>query len=195
MLQKQGYDITEYENISMNEVNTMIKNSQLDMFITKSKSKKKVYVCYYLGKSQTFKSISKQHINDLISDENLYNKDYLTKDDDLIIISANDINETITTHINNIFLTKGIFITVISIKRLQFNILNHDVVPNHRILTSDEINEIKEQYNILDTSQLPEISRYDPVSQCIGIRPGDVCEITRQSKTAILSKYYRVCVQ
>ena len=53
---------------------------------------------------------------------------------------------------------------------------------------------IKQLYNITNDSQFPEISRYDPVAQVIGIRPGQICEITRPSKTAISSKYYRICI-
>ena len=60
---------------------------------------------------------------------------------------------------------------------------------------SNEILEvIKQLYNITNDSQFPEISRYDPVAQVIGIRPGQICEITRPSKTAISSKYYRICI-
>ena len=50
------------------------------------------------------------------------------------------------------------------------------------------------RYNITDKVQFPDISRFDPVAQVIGLRPGQVCEITRASKTAIESKYYRVCI-
>ena len=42
--------------------------------------------------------------------------------------------------------------------------------------------------------QWPEISRFDPVAQAIGLRPKKVCEITRASETAITSKYYRMCI-
>jgi DNA-directed RNA polymerase subunit H (RpoH/RPB5) len=50
------------------------------------------------------------------------------------------------------------------------------------------------KYNISDMTQFPDISRFDPVSQAIGLRPDQLCEITRSSKTAIESKYYRVCI-
>jgi DNA-directed RNA polymerase subunit H (RpoH/RPB5) len=62
-------------------------------------------------------------------------------------------------------------------------------------LSEEEVEEVKIKYNINKLSQLPEISRFDPVAQVIGIRPGQVCEIIRSSKTAVNSKYYRVCIQ
>ena len=50
------------------------------------------------------------------------------------------------------------------------------------------------KYNITDKVQFPDISRFDPVARVIGLRPGQVCNITRASKTAIETNYYRVCV-
>ena len=79
-------------------------------------------------------------------------------------------------------------------KSLQYNILEHEYVPDHRILSAIDVAKIKQLYNITNDSQFPEISRYDPVAQVIGIRPGQICEITRPSKTAISSKYYRICI-
>jgi DNA-directed RNA polymerase subunit H (RpoH/RPB5) len=72
--------------------------------------------------------------------------------------------------------------------------LDNILVPKHRILTTEEVKEIKKKFNITDKSQFPDISRFDPVAQVIGIRPGQICEITRPSKTAIQGNYYRICV-
>ena len=80
----------------------------------------------------------------------------------------------------------------------------NDAVKNIDVTTEISINEfqdaeqevlkIKERYNIMSDAQFPDISRFDPVAQVIGLRPGQVCEITRSSKTAIETKYYRVCI-
>ena len=56
-------------------------------------------------------------------------------------------------------------------------------------------NSIFKKFNIINVKQLPDISRFDPVAQAIGMRPGDICCIERPSKTAIISKYYRYCTQ
>ena len=50
------------------------------------------------------------------------------------------------------------------------------------------------KYNIQNDAQFPDISRFDPVSQAICLRPGQVCEIMRPSKTAVFAPYYRLCV-
>ena len=67
------------------------------------------------------------------------------------------------------------------------------LVPKHRVLNEDEKTSIKKFYNIVNDNEFPTISRFDPVSQVLGIKPGQVFEIERSSKTAIVSKFYRIC--
>ena len=52
---------------------------------------------------------------------------------------------------------------------------------------------MRKKYNITSDSELPEISRFDPVAKAIGIRPKEVCEILRPSKTSVITKFYRLC--
>jgi len=42
--------------------------------------------------------------------------------------------------------------------------------------------------------QLPEVSRFDPHSLAMCLRPGEVCQYERKSPTAMKTDYYRVCV-
>jgi DNA-directed RNA polymerase subunit H len=194
LLEKQGYNVNDYANFSINEVNNMSTNKQLDMLIEKpvAASKTKMYVQYYLGKV-----LKEQNIQGIIQD--LFNLEeeeeaVLTKNDILFIIIKDDINETLINLLKHIWEQDGIFIIIQSLKRLQFNILNHILVPPHRIMTNEEVENIKKKYNITDNSLFPEISRFDPVAKSIFIRPGEVCEITRPSKSAIESFYYRLCI-
>jgi DNA-directed RNA polymerase subunit H len=189
---KQNYNIDEYSNFSINEVNSMFQNNQLDIKLEKKTKENKAYIHYYLGKNA--KTITAKNLQDIIDDLFMV-EEILTKNDTLFIILKSDINETITNVLKNIWEKDGIFIVIINIQRLQFNILEHSLVPPHRILSEEEVEEVKIKYNINKLSQLPEISRFDPVAQVIGIRPGQVCEIIRSSKTAVNTKYYRVCIQ
>ena len=50
------------------------------------------------------------------------------------------------------------------------------------------------EYNILEESQFPNISRFDPVAVIVAVRPGQVVEIIRSSPTSLTTKYYRLCV-
>jgi DNA-directed RNA polymerase subunit H (RpoH/RPB5) len=118
----------------------------------------------------------------------------LKKTDTLFIIIKDDPNETLVNELKHIWESEGIFIVVENIKRLQFNILNHVLVPPHSVLIDSEVNEVMKRYNITDKAQFPDISRFDPVARVIGLRPGQVCKIDRSSKTAIEAPYYRICV-
>jgi len=194
LMKRQGYNVDDYDKFSINEVNTMKLNNQLDMLLEKNeedettKRKNKIYIKYYLGKM-----IRPANIQEMVDD--LFNLEViLTKDDALFIIIKEDMNETLINELKHIWEKDGIFIIIQNIKRLQFNILDHILVPNHRVMKNSEVSEIMKKYNILDITQFPDISRFDPVAQVIGLRPGQVCEITRSSKTAIESKYYRVCI-
>ena len=189
ILGTQGYDISPYENTSLNEVNIMESTKQLDMILytKKDKKNKKCYVKYHNDKN-----LRPGPIYEMIED--LYNlEQLLTKDDDLIIIVGDEPNEPLIKTLKNLWQQEGIYITVFNIKRLQFNILKHELVPKHTILTEAESDALRKKYNIMNDSQIPDISRFSPVSLAIGIRPGEICEITRPSKTAINSKFYRIC--
>ena len=41
-------------------------------------------------------------------------------------------------------------------------------------MTKIEEEEMKKHYNITENSELPEISRFDPIAQAIGMKPGQV---------------------
>jgi len=194
LMKKQGYNTEDYENFSINDVNSMFQNKQLDILLEKKetdsgeKRKKKIYITYYLAKT-----LRPQNVQEIIDD--LFNlEEVLTKEDTLMIIVKEEMNETLINLLKHIWEQDGILIVIQNIKRLQYNILEHILVPSHRVLTQDECLNIKERYNIMDDTQFPEISRFDPVAQIIGIRPGQVCEIIRPSKTSIQGNYYRICV-
>ena len=194
LMNRQGYNVDDYSNFSVNEVNTMKQNNQLDILLEKNdedettKRKNKIYIKYYLAKM-----IRPANVNEMVDD--LFNLEViLTKDDTLFIIIKEDMNDTLISELKHIWEKDGIFIVIQNIKRLQFNILEHTLVPNHRVMKNSEVSIIMKKYNISDITQFPDISRFDPVAQVIGLRPGQVCEITRDSKTAIESNYYRACI-
>ena len=194
LMKMQGYDTNDYEGFSVNEVNTMKVNNQLDMILEKRETdldlnyKPKIYIRYYLAKS-----LRPQNLQEMIDD--LFNiEEVLGKNDTLFIVVKDEVNETLVNTLKHIWEQDKIFIVIQNLKRLQFNIMKHKLVPPHRVLNNAEVLVIKRRYNIMDDEQFPIISRLDPVAQAIGIRPGRVCEIIRPSKTAILAPYYRICI-
>jgi DNA-directed RNA polymerase subunit H (RpoH/RPB5) len=195
LMEKQGYNVNDYANFSVNEVNSMKQNNQLDMLletsdnnVTPENPKKKIYIRYYLTVRPAAKNIQEM-IDDLF-----ILTETLKKTDTLFIIIKDEPNETLINEIKHIWESEGIFIVIESIKRLQFNILDHTLVPPHRVVLESEVIEIMKKYNITSKTQFPDISRFDPVARVIGLRPGQLCHIIRPSKTAIEANYYRICV-
>ena len=187
LLKEQGYDTSDYEGFSINEVNSMYQSKQMDMLFTNNNNNKKCYVKYHGSKNLKNTTIY-EYIEDLFNIEQI-----LKKTDDLIIIIKDEPNEPLLKLLTNIWEQEGIYLNVFNIKRLQFNILNHQLVPKHKVLTLEQSNEIKKIYNIQNDEQIPSICRFSPPAQAIGLRPGELCEITRPSKTSINSKFYRIC--
>jgi len=208
LMKKQNYDIQGYKGFSVNEVNTMKTNNQLDMILekftpgnkidydekgndeneTEAEQGDKVYIKYYLSKT-----LRPGNLQEMIDD--LFNvEEVLRKKDTLIVVVKDEVNDTLINTIKHIWESENIFIILLPLQRLQFNILEHVFVPEHRILNEGEKIQVKNRYNIANDGEFPELSRFDPVAQAIGIRPGQVCEIIRPSKTAVSAPYYRICI-
>ncbi len=189
LLKSQGYDTEDEIDFSINEIHAMYQNKELDMLLENKDTSKKTYVKYHIH-SGLRPQIIHDIIDDLFHTEELLNPDR----DNLVIITKDPPNDTLTSLLEQIFADDGVYIIIMNIARLQFNILEHEMVPRHEVMTNDEVEEFKKRYNIKNTSVLPTISRFDPVAQAIGIRPNEYCHITRPSKTAIEGHYYRICL-
>jgi DNA-directed RNA polymerase subunit H (RpoH/RPB5) len=195
------YDTTEYNGFSLNEIDAMYAADQLDMLLTSSSTEKtddntvvkpihKTYIKYFL-KNNTLndKSLS------MIVEDLFTLSDTLTKKDTLIIIYDGEPNETLQYHLNHMYNHDGIFVVVHNIKRLQFNLLNHQLVPTVFILDEDEIKQLEQKYHLTKiATQLPEISRFDPMALVVCLRPLQVCRLLRSSPTALTTEYYRICI-
>ncbi len=186
-LEKRGFDVSNYAEFSVNEVNIMMQNSQCDMLV-ENPSGHKVYVKYHINKALR-PSYIYDVVDELFNIENILNK----STDQIIYITKSDPNDTLIKLLNQLYYADNVFISVYNIKRLQFNILEHTLVPEHVILTKEDANELFKKFNITESHELPEISRFDPVAIAIGLRPGEICRINRKSKTAVNSYYYRYC--
>tara|TARA_B110000483_G_C18165564_1_gene531136 strand:+ start:678 stop:1298 length:621 start_codon:yes stop_codon:yes gene_type:complete len=182
----QSYDISSYKNFSISEIDAMYTNDQLDMLIKHSSENKKTYVKFCVHKT-----LRANMIDSIIS--NIYDET-LTKNDNLILIVLDEPNESTCTHLNHIWKNKDIFVVIHNIKRLQYNILEHELVPFMTILDTKTVDILKKDMNLTKISQLPEISRFDPQALAMSLRPGNVCKLTRKSVASMESEYYRVCI-
>ena len=189
LLETRGYDTDEWNDFSINEIQSMYSNNQLDMLLKHKVNNKKIYVKYYiqkkLGKTNVY-----DYVDDIFNVENI-----LDKDDELIIFTKHKPNDTLIKLMKMIYTTDGYFVNIYHMKQYLFNILNHSMVPKHTVYADTGKPALYKKYNITKDSEIPQISRFDPVAQAIGLRPGQICEITRSSPTSITSEFYRICVQ
>jgi DNA-directed RNA polymerase subunit H (RpoH/RPB5) len=188
-LDYQDYDTTEYAGFSINEIDAMFTNSQLDMLVTKKTNQRKAYIKFSLNNKQIRPVELDNIIEDLFMIDNV-----LTKNDVLIVIIEVEPNDSIINRLKYLYDHDGIFVVVHNIKRLQFNILNHKLVPDCAVLDEEAVEALKKKVNIKSTMQLPEISRFDPQALAMCLRPGDVCQFIRDSATALTYNYYRICI-
>lgn len=186
-LKRQNYDISSYNEFSITEIGLMSQNKQLD-FLVENDKKQKIYVKYNI-----WKTLSPSNIHEIVED--LFNlEQVLEKNDKLIIIVKSEPNDTLFNTVKQIFAEEGIYVILYPLKRLQFNILEHTLVPKHTILTNEETDQFKKNFNIKSDSQIPTISRFDPVALAICMKPGNICHILRSSQNSIVGDYYRICI-
>ncbi|MFH8080431.1 MAG: DNA-directed RNA polymerase subunit H [Candidatus Aenigmatarchaeota archaeon] len=77
----------------------------------------------------------------------------------------------------------------------NINILEHELVPKHYIVSEEEKQKILEKYKITKLNQLPQIKSTDPVVKALGAKPGDLIKIIRKSSIAKEVVYYRIVVE
>lgn len=193
-LNYQNFDTSNFNDFSINEIYNMYQNKQLDMLLTRTANpsknikEKKAMVKYHISKSLKPNDIY-GYVEEIFNIEKS-----LSKDDDLILVCGKEEpNETTIKTLKQIWSLNKINIIIWNIKLLQFNILEHILVPKHIVLSPTEDAEFRKRYNIQNDSELPDISRFSNVAMAIGLRPGQICKIIRPSKTAITSDFYRIC--
>lgn len=194
LLAQRGFQVEKYMGYSKNEIDTMVKNATLDMIVVDNEDSptQKMYIKYYLGKSLTVSEI--EHIMEDLY-ENAEETYKLGLADGLVIVVEDEPNKKIQGFLSELFKSRSRFVTVINIKRLQFNVLKHELQPRYiAILTEEERDDMMRTFNVGSVEELPEISRFDPLALALFLRPGQVCKMVRNSPTALSVPYYRACL-
>ncbi len=76
----------------------------------------------------------------------------------------------------------------------KFDVREHELVPEHTLLSEEEAAEILKRYNITP-GQLPKIKTSDVVVKQMGAKPGDILKITRKSLTAGKAVAFRLVIE
>ena len=203
-LTRRGFDTAELMQFSKNEIEAMVKKETMDFMVStlpETQPSRKIYVKYMPYKQSLTTGIVSNIIDDLFDGEAKVSElepevSLDRKTDSVIIVGSENFNDKMKAFVASLFETQGIYISIFSIHSLQYNILEHKLQPEvERILTAEELESLKKEYNFLDAkTQLPEISRFDPLAMSIFLRPGEVVKFMRKSRTAITTPYYRYCI-
>ena len=183
------YSVEDYSNFSINEIDAMYASDQLDMLVSREKDGGKLYIKYCIQLKQLRKENIDQFVEDLFDIEQV-----LEKKDVLVIVTNDDPNDTILQKVKYLYDHSGILVVVRSLQRLQFNILDHELVPPAKILNKQEIEDVKKKFHVEYVAKFPEISRFDPQALALCLRPGDVIKLQRKSNSALYYIHYRTCV-
>lgn len=194
MLEDRGWDTTDYQNYSIDEIDIMLKNisiknkdiSTLDILIKGENNKILVkYVLTTKIRGSYISSLTESLIDDV-----------LEEGDELIIIIMDKLtnDSVLESYFYNLYNKKKIFCQYFWIKKLTYNVTKHETVPKHEILTSEEINAVLQKYNITDVNKFNFIKQNDAVAKYYGMKVGDVCKIIRKSETSGIYINYRLCV-
>lgn len=81
---------------------------------------------------------------------------------------------------------------------MRFNVLEHQLVPEHRLVAEEETDRVLKALKIT-RDQLPKIRKSDPVIQILEkiegpIEEGRIIRVTRVSTTAGVSEAYRLVI-
>lgn len=206
MLDYRGYDISQYNNYINDELKLLLVNGKLDIIVNHRSQNRSLLVHYI---ESTGGKISPKQLKTVLLGLKTQIDDKIINDntDTVIIISNDSITETVKEYANKYYdetLTnddikttspyKGIYIQLFEIKSLLFNIMKHELVPKHTILTDEEYDlEVKKPYKVSRGSNIPLILRSDPAAMFVGLRPKEVCRITRPSETSGIYNNYRYC--
>ena len=196
MLELRGYDVSQYKNFSINEIEAMFKASEkkttaqlgsLDMTVINSLGGR-LHIKYLLAsklRSANFKSLIDEMLDTV-----------LQSGEELIFILKDSVNnmDTFDSMLEGYLTTSNVFIQIFSLDNLLFNITKHELVPKMRIMNPDESASVLERFSA-KPSQMPQILKSDPQAKFLGVRKGDMCEIIRPSETAGYSYTYRMCLQ
>jgi DNA-directed RNA polymerase subunit H (RpoH/RPB5) len=194
-LKNNGYDCSDYEIFCFEEINIMKDTNNLS-FIVKNSLDEKCYVKYEIDTTFKHNVLKKNSILALktdIFDSVDGNEPILSKNDTLFIVTTNYSEDSLHAMIKNSWEQEGIFIVLFNLAHLQINILQHTYVPKHIKMSDEEAREFYKKFNVNET-QIPEISRFDPVARALCLRPKQLCKITRYDKISYKNDYYRICV-
>lgn len=191
MLELRGYDAS-----SCTDDVRFMANGDAVQPIKLSKSDETIELHYEVSSTRTNHKKITTLIKNIIDNRPLAEK---SKNFNIVIVVCDYMTPSVKEAIRILNDKPEIFIQVFPIRALMFNVTKHKLVPKHEKIDKDEysnyLNDFLQSLHINNTSNLPKILESDPVAMFIGLRPGDLCKITRPSKSSGKHTFYRYCIQ
>lgn len=182
MLEDRGYEFYNINKDGYHETLYQNNNTSVDIEVDID-TNKKIKIMYFLAPKFAWNQLKSQFEND--SEEK--NKSYKL----IILVLKDKISQNNIKAIHEL----GYNVEIFDIKELQFNISKHILVPKHTLIKDEKrIKDLIEKYSIKTKYQFPHILKNDPMSRYLGLRSGDVVEISRKSPTAGEYISYRCCL-
>lgn len=201
ILEKRGYDVRSVSSISPAEVAKMASHSVtgqaslIDFVVERTENspapRPRCRVFYWVDTPTRIRI--ERLVNEMISEESS-------------VWSANPVEEEVLIVLNepfhDVFHQTAIrmwgnhkfIVAFFHIKNLINNPTNHIMVPLHRKLNVDEINDVLSRLHMRSKNEFPRILYHiDMQARVLGLIPGDLVEIRRPSPTAGEYVAYRVC--
>ena len=98
LAQKRGYNIEDYDNFTINELNVLWVNNQMDILLENEKEDKKLYIKYHIMNKISPKNIY-EYIDDLYRIEEILDEEK----DDLIIVIKDKCSDSLLALISAIY--------------------------------------------------------------------------------------------
>lgn len=114
----------------------------------------------------------------------------------MIVVTLSKSSETVLAFLRN-YITKpeNMLVQLFEIRKLQIDIPRHRKVPKHRILSQEEKVEMMKRFNIeVPADECGWIDSQDAAGKWIGVRPGDMVEITGLCEGSAKNTRYRYCL-
>lgn len=115
----------------------------------------------------------------------------------ILILNNDTLSTPLITQLNKydkILQKKKGLLQYFQINNLLFNPTKHSLVPLHKKLTNDEAIALMEKYMIKSKLQMPLIIHTDVIAKWLGLKQGDIVQITRYNENSGEMNYYRCCV-
>lgn len=113
----------------------------------------------------------------------------------MIVVTLSKASEAVLAFIRDyISKPENMLVQLFEIRKLQIDIPRHRDVPKHRILSQEERSAVIKKFNMITGSECPKIDSQDAMGKWIGIRPGDMIEVSGLDEAAATNVHYRYCV-